>query len=107
MQPARCDTRKPIPVATLPVSQANRTGERRGSLTVVGFYRYHIRNDGAQESRWVCKCDCGAFTVRSGRSLKRKNMDDMCKFCRDEKQAFAQAFLATNGRLPEYFELPA
>lgn len=96
-------SRNPISAARTPDGVEDRTGHRRGALAVVGFWAYAKNHE---STKWVVRCDCGMYTVRSGRSLRRVNIDDMCLACYLEKKAFRQAFHAKHGRDPEYFELP-
>lgn len=43
----------------------DRTGERFGKLTVV----YRTYNKPGENTNWVCKCDCGNYTVVSSNNL--------------------------------------
>jgi hypothetical protein len=69
----------PTPFATIPLpanapSLVDLTGWRRGKLTVIGFHG---------KKRWVCRCVCGYYTLRSARALKNEhNIQDMCDRCR-------------------------
>ena len=72
---------------------------------MIGFHGFHRRRHDIY-TRWVVQCVCGAYDIRSRRSLRRQNMDDMCGFCWLEKEAFKTKFRAREGRDPEYFELP-
>jgi len=61
------------------------TGKRRGRLVALGvllstkslFDKKGIRVEGP---RWVCRCDCGKYTVRSQKALG-KNQFDACHEC--------------------------
>ena len=46
---------------------------RRGRLVVLGMSKEH-------RSRWVCRCDCGRFTIRRGRCFS-KDKFDACGEC--------------------------
>lgn len=53
------------------------TNERIGKLTVVrkhGIKRYKSHD----EITWLCKCDCGKFTVVDGSNLRRPNGTKSC-----------------------------
>lgn len=56
------------------------TGQRRGTLVVIGLIAYHENG----KSVWCVKCDCGRYEVRShyrwGRDF-RKNIPDWCTYC--------------------------
>lgn len=91
-------------VRMCPPNVEDRTGVRRGSLTVVGFHGY--RQDQSGRTQWTVRCDCGAYDIRSGRALRRLNMDDRCGFCNVEENAFKQEFIKANGRYPDYYEMP-
>lgn len=77
------DSDNPLPVAkSLPAalkdnpSFSDLTGKRRGRLTVVGVSE-------SQYSRWVCRCDCGRYTIRSAAAIKNANNEqDRCSHCR-------------------------
>lgn len=73
------------------------TGEKRGSLTCVGY-----NGDG----RWVMLCRCGLYTVRKTETIRRKNHEDMCPQCRDEFDDWKKEFFKEHGRPPEYWERP-
>lgn len=67
---------------------------------------YFGPNRNGEGSKWVVKCECGMFTVRTGRAIRRQNMDDMCWACAGEKAMFRREFKEKHGRYPEYWELP-
>lgn len=95
-------THRPIRTKPVPDNIEDLTGHKRGALTVVGYYGDH--RDG--HHRWVVRCDCGCFTVRRARTLKRANMDDYCWGCNMDRAASRREFHAQHGRYPDYFELP-
>lgn len=46
-------------------------GQRFGKLVVEKFDHFYIKpSDGKKEKRWLCKCDCGGFTVTTKRKLQ-------------------------------------
>lgn len=52
------------------------TGRKFGRLTVIGMYA-----DGA--GKWVCRCSCGSYLVRSSKAIKnQQNIHDACSECR-------------------------
>lgn len=51
------------------------TGKRRGRLVVVGF-------SATVPKRWVCRCDCGKFTLRKTRSISIEEFDACYECCR-------------------------
>lgn len=79
MTALRFDTCPPI----LPESEHEKrnvtedlTGHRQGRFSVVGFAA-------GVKARWVVKCDCGFFEIRSTQALKNPNNGkDCCSECR-------------------------
>ena len=45
------------------------TGKRFYRFTVIGF----VRVNGQGKSRWLLKCDCGNYTIRSKKAIKKLN----------------------------------
>ena len=61
-------------------------GCRFGELTVIGFHGRHY--DGAR--RWLCRCDCGGFALRTTGALRdaeRRGHVPSCRNCRLEVDA--------------------
>jgi hypothetical protein len=48
-------------------------GERRSRLVIVAWF--------ASGGRWLCRCDCGYYTVRKLSFLKHKDIVDACPEC--------------------------
>lgn len=74
--------RTPLPTQKPSKEQLNHsnffdlTGERRGRLTVLGQLLGNAR-------WWVCRCDCGNYTLRRAKAVKNKNNEqDRCDECR-------------------------
>lgn len=40
---------------------------------------------GAGTHLWMCKCDCGKYTVRRTKSLQKAPENDQCDFCKIRK----------------------
>lgn len=61
------------------------SGIKFGRFTVVGVWddaEGAPRND--VKTKWVVRCACGDYEVRSSRAVKNpKNDQDRCRFCRD------------------------
>lgn len=57
-------------------------GKRVGDLLVWGYYGHNPKRKGARSHKWICRCKCGLFTLRTGETLK-KNMggEDKCEHC--------------------------
>jgi hypothetical protein len=52
------------------------TGEKIGWLTVIGLSKEH-------SGKWVARCVCGTYTLRSGKAIKNQENDcDRCELCR-------------------------
>lgn len=75
----------PWPLRPVPSGWQNATGERVGSLTVVGLS--HLTSvgkhlSGGQRARWVCRCACGYYVVRSLKAVRNTgNTLDACDRC--------------------------
>lgn len=65
----------------LQIRRANREnrdliGHRQGRLVVIGLSR-HV------PKRWVVRCDCGIYTLRTAKAMRNPcNTDDRCERCR-------------------------
>lgn len=55
---------------------AEMVGKRRGRLVVIGRLD-HVY----YKQRWVCRCDCGMYTLRSTKAMKNTAHIDMCEQC--------------------------
>jgi hypothetical protein len=56
------------------------TGKRRGRLTCIGMSCDFPK-------RWIAKCDCGFYVVRTAKALRnKKNDEDCCLACYRAKQ---------------------
>ena len=73
------DQATPIRVRQLPWNfrpADDLTGTRRGRLTVIGL-------SADFNSRWVVRCDCGVYTLRTPKAVKNEsNETDRCGECR-------------------------
>ena len=67
----------PLPLPTMPVPNngtlPDLTGSRVGHLRVIGF-------SAERNGRWVCRCDCGMYTLRKTSAL-RKGTAAPCDQC--------------------------
>ena len=71
-------------------------GERRSRLVVVAWF--------ASGGRWLCRCDCGYYTVRKLTFLKNKDKFDACLECRFVIQKRRHNHWLTTGKdLPEEY----
>ena len=76
---AHWKTCPPLKPFTPVVSGQDLTGRRIGYLTVVGRWA----DAKPKYRRWVVRCDCGSFEVRSSRAIANaKNAHDRCQECR-------------------------
>ena len=60
------DSPLPLPIMPAPVSAelTDLTGLRVGRLRVIGF-------SAERKARWVCRCDCGMYTLRKTPTIKK------------------------------------
>lgn len=75
----------PWPMISVPSFIVDVTGKRMGSLTCIGLSEVvagHKSFSRQQRARWVCRCVCGYFVLRSRASLlNEKNNLDACDRC--------------------------
>ena len=66
----------------------NMLGRRIGRMTVVGYWGPRLDESGAslggaENQRWVCRCPCGLYTIRTAKTIKKAgDHDDKCEHCR-------------------------
>lgn len=66
----------PLPLRVSPSNAEDLTGRVVGRLTVVGSFQ-------GGKGRWVCRCLCGRYTIRRGKSITNDNNGtDRCELCR-------------------------
>ena len=65
-------------------SPENLKGVKWGRLEVVGYWGPRLQsNRGAVDQIWVCRCSCGLYVTRRGKTIKRQaDPDDKCDQCR-------------------------
>lgn len=60
----------------------NLTGRVQGWLTVVGM-AVERGGAGGRQGRWVCRCRCGYYVLRTSKAVKNSNnANDRCDRCR-------------------------
>jgi hypothetical protein len=68
------------------------SGHRQGRLVAVGMHK-------ERQGRWVVRCDCGDFEIRTAKSLRNHaNSADKCVKCRKIDQAKRHHEFVVNGR---------
>ena len=70
-----------LPVKNIPSHVNDLTGIKKGRLTVVGLSASFSKNNG-RGYRWVVKCSCGRFEIRTARTILRGSRFDMCNVCK-------------------------
>lgn len=72
------------PLAVVPDNIRNFTGVVKGRLTAVG-YSHKGSGSGSVSHKWICRCNCGRYCVRSAKWLdeEKENPDhpDFCTNC--------------------------
>jgi len=62
--------------------KSNFTGKRFGKFVVVGFYGDRVRANGERRyGRWVVRCSCGRYEVRSSKTIRIGNEHGCCQYC--------------------------
>lgn len=71
-------------------------GIRKGKLIVLGV------SDVDTKIRWVCKCVCGTYTIRSTKAINSdRNIDDCCQSCKRIKYHDKLQYFKNHGTLPD------
>lgn len=73
------------------------TGTRFGRLTVLGW-------SAEKNSRWVCRCVCGMYTLRTSRAIKKAAKDSTCARCYLMALAKKNEFYRRTGQHKEVVE---
>jgi hypothetical protein len=76
---AKASSMVPLPTRPFPGTVENDlTGRTVGRLTVIGYYVVRGSGTGAK-GRWVVRCSCGRYEVRSARVIKSPHDEDMSR----------------------------
>lgn len=74
----------PLPITLrLPNSSTftNLTGKVKSRLTVIGLSA-SFRGQGGKGLRWVVKCSCGRYEIRTTKTINKTNVFDACLECK-------------------------
>lgn len=74
-------SRDPIPWKNTPNTIKCRAGAKWGTMTCLGFYERHKPT----YHRWVCRCSCGVYAIRTGAAILRAAMKDCCPRCQETR----------------------
>jgi hypothetical protein len=76
-------TYEPLPIAPLYVTAENIIGRKFGSnMVVVNYYGKSISKNRPM-GRWIVRCVCGNYELRSAKAVKnKKNKNDCCCECK-------------------------
>lgn len=76
-EPTTVEQRHPLPIRPIvevPVNLRHLVGYKFGRLTVIGF--------STQPKRWVVRCACGIYLIRTSAAIKNpENGSDACRTC--------------------------
>lgn len=74
------DTATPHPITECPDNIKDLTGEKLGRMIVLGYHstRTSGRKNTIQHTRWVVRCACGMYSLRTNKSIERKSDSDHC-----------------------------
>lgn len=61
-------------------------GQTFGQLTVRSFAGYAEDSDGWRESRWLCRCTCGAYRTVATRRLRTARGVRACRACAEARR---------------------
>ncbi len=96
LNPFAIESLVPLPMRLLPggFSSENLVGRRQGAFLILGLSARH-------RSRWVVRCDCGIYALRSAKALKNpENSLDCCTACRKKRELGRRMFIEEHGRHP-------
>ena len=82
-----------LPIKNIPNHVNDLTGIKKGRLTVIGLSASFSKDNG-RGYRWVVRCSCGRYEIRTARTIMKGNQLDMCNVCKST--AFKQR---TNNKL--------
>lgn len=100
LNPFAIESLVPLPTRLLPAGflNENLAGQRQGAFLILGLSARH-------RSRWVVRCDCGIYALRSAKALKNpQNSLDCCTACRKNRELGRRMFFEENGRYPTVHE---
>lgn len=81
----------------LPRDITDLAGRCFGSFRVVRYHSGSKKNG----SKWLCRCDCGAYETRYSKSIKApKTSEDSCAKCNHTRRLRDQARALATGRWP-------
>ena len=99
IKPCEYESKLPMPTVECPSPDHDLTGKKFGRFVVVGVFAEKV-------SRWVVRCSCGTYAVRSARAIKNPdNKKDGCRECRHLDHLKRSNFWARTGRNIEDFGL--
>lgn len=82
---ARMGIRTQPPLSTaFPLHSLNLTGERFGSVVVVGYAAIQPRQKSKwfpRAPRWVVRCDCGLYEMHKEKTLRAMGKKMKCRYC--------------------------
>lgn len=75
------------------------TGRRFGRLTVIALKAKDPSDGKCAPTRWVCRCDCGNYTLRRHNKIAKKGPDaeEACPVC-DQRQRVLARDLSAKGQ---------
>lgn len=75
------DSELPIQTKELPTGADDYAGHTWGRLTVIGYHSAKGKGK-FKVHKWVVRCTCGRYSVRTHRAIKeKKNTDECCGHC--------------------------
>lgn len=86
----------PPGVRPVPVNGVDLTGLACGTLTVIGLAA-------ALKGRWVCRCACGRYVVRTAKALRNPEnvAQDACPYCLHVRRLRRHSTFQQTGSWPE------
>lgn len=76
------DSVLPYVLLRCPDGVDNLLGERWGRVEVIGFHSIKRSGKNLKDYKWVVRCACGMYSIRTSLTIKRKsNPDECCGRC--------------------------
>lgn len=79
------------PTKPVPSTIKNLIGFKKGRLTVVGYLGFKQIKNGLRRNKWLVRCICGRYEVRTQDTLMRQktaHIEDMCQICQKLQQGW-------------------
>lgn len=78
----RISSMSPLPTVQWPYAKSDDlTGMKTGDFIVVGYSAWKPRTHQPNNVRWVVKCKCGRYEIRTTKTVKKNHPSNACSEC--------------------------